>query len=117
MGATLGAIFFGVLVWFAFWYGRRSERKNKKPAIPDEDPTRKPELDTIEARIARQAELEATTANIAEMGDPLSEEERNELQRRRRAAELEGSSPIPPGVVSERYELEARRRGEIFEMS
>lgn len=68
----------------------------------------------MEAR--RKAELE-TRANTAEIGGPLDDEEKGELQRRRRAAELEGSSPVAPGVVDERAELEARRRGEAFEMS
>jgi hypothetical protein len=76
---------------------------------------RKAGFETVEARIAGKSELE-TTANTAEMGEPLSEEEKKELERRRRAAELEGSSPISPGVVSERAELEARRRGELFEV-
>lgn len=72
------------------------------------------EVENVEAR--RKAELE-TTANIAEMGGPLSEDEKTELKNRRRAAELQGSSPVVPGVISERAELEARRRGEVFEMS
>ncbi len=42
---------------------------------------------------------------------PLSEEEKQELERRRRAAELSGELQIPiePGI-DERTELEARRR-------
>jgi len=51
------------------------------------------------------------------MGGPLSEDEKTKLKNRRRAAELQGSSPVVPGVISERAELEARRRGEVFEMS
>jgi hypothetical protein len=48
---------------------------------------------------------------VAEMPAPLSEEERMELERRRRAAELsaELQIPIEPGI-DERSELEARRR-------
>jgi hypothetical protein len=65
----------------------------------------------------RKAELEAGTSRAVEIGEPLSEEEKKELERRRRAAELEGSSPVASGLVSERAELEARRRGEVFEMS
>jgi hypothetical protein len=65
----------------------------------------------------RKAELEARTAQMAEMGEALSEDEKRELERRRRAAELEGNSHIASGVVSERAELEARRSGKVFEMS
>jgi hypothetical protein len=39
----------------------------------------------------------------------LNDEERAELERRRRAAELEGSPVSPVEVVSERAELEALR--------
>jgi hypothetical protein len=56
-------------------------------------------------------------AHIAEMGEALSEDEKRELERRRRAAELEGNSPVAIGSVSERAELEARRSGKVFEMS
>jgi hypothetical protein len=48
-------------------------------------------------------------------GTPLSEEEKKELERRRRAAELEGVTPISlveiggGQKVSERAELEALR--------
>lgn len=54
---------------------------------------------------------------MAEMGEALSEDEKRELERRRRAAELEGNSPVASGVISERAELEARRSGKVFEMS
>jgi hypothetical protein len=64
----------------------------------------------------RKAELEAGTSRAVEIGEPLSEEEK-ELERRRRAAELEGRSPIAGGSVSERAELEARTRREVFEIS
>jgi hypothetical protein len=50
------------------------------------------------------------------MAEALSEDEKRELQRRRRAAELEGSAQgVVPGVVSERVELEARRKGASWE--
>lgn len=68
----------------------------------------------------RKAEFEASearTAQMAEMGEPLSWEEKKELENRRRAAELEGESVGVRAGVSERAELEARRRGEVFEMS
>jgi len=49
-------------------------------------------------------------------GQPLSKEEKEELERRRRASELEGvelSSPVEvEGQSRERWELEARRRQE-----
>ena len=100
------------LILLAFWYGRRTANKNKT-AASDTEPGHKAELENIEAR--KNAEL-ATTANTAEMGAPLDEEEKKELERRRRAAELEGSSPAIPGDVSERAELETRRK-QVFEMS
>jgi len=60
------------------------------------------------------------------MGEPLTVEEKKELDRRRRAAELGGGEPIGPvemgdgkgGVIGERAELEARRKKarEMFEM-
>jgi hypothetical protein len=61
------------------------------------------------------------------MGELLTNEEKKELESRRRAAELQGEEPISPmerssgkggTVVSERAELEARRKkaGEMFEM-
>jgi hypothetical protein len=48
---------------------------------------------------------------VAEMPAPLSGEEKRELERRRRAAELSAELQIPvePGI-DERSELEARRR-------
>jgi hypothetical protein len=49
--------------------------------------------------------------DVAEMPAPLSGEEKQELERRRRAAELSAELQIPlePGI-DERGELEARRR-------
>ncbi len=58
----------------------------------------------------------ATIASTVGMAEALSEDEKRELQRRRRAAELEGSAQgVVPGVVSERVELEARRKGASWE--
>jgi hypothetical protein len=81
----------------AFWYGQRfAKRKNK-------------ESDTVET-----AELGAGRPRGAELaaGEPLNDEEKAELERRRRAAELEGSLPNGPVEIGagERVELEARRR-------
>jgi len=48
------------------------------------------------------------------MGASLYEKEKKGLKRSRRAAELEGSSSVIPGVVSEGAELEASRK-QVFE--
>jgi len=50
---------------------------------------------------------------------PLDEEEKKELEGRRRAAELQGLEGVSPvETVSERAELEARRRvaRDLFEL-
>jgi hypothetical protein len=52
--------------------------------------------------ILRRRELEDTSV-------ALNDEEKAELERRRRAAELEGSPISPVEVASERAELEALR--------
>jgi hypothetical protein len=55
--------------------------------------------------------------NMAEMAVPLSVEEKQELERRRRAAELSGAGTdiIVETGIGERNELEARRR--VYEMA
>jgi hypothetical protein len=52
------------------------------------------------------------------MGEPLNEDEKKELERRRRAAELESMVPVEIGGGGERAELEARRKmaRDLFEM-
>jgi len=52
--------------------------------------------------IPRRRELEDTSV-------PLNREEKTELERRRRAAELEGNSISPIEAPTERAELEALR--------
>jgi hypothetical protein len=92
-------------VWLAFWYGRRSAGATAKNTkyTPDED-------------LVQKAELEAETSRAVEIGETLSEEEKNQLERLR-AAELGSDSPrVAAGEANERTELEARRR-EVFEMS
>jgi hypothetical protein len=101
------------------FYHRRSAAKKRKNenSTPGADLAGQPELDSTEA--GPKAVL-APTANVSEMGGELSEEEKLELERWRMAAELDGSStPVPLGAISERAELEARKRGarEVFEMS
>lgn len=53
-------------------------------------------------------------------GEPLNEEEKAELESKRRAAELEGNVPNSPVEVGagERAELESRRRlaKDMFEL-
>jgi hypothetical protein len=52
------------------------------------------------------------------MGEPLNEDEKKELERRRRAAELESMVPVEIGGGGERAELETRRKmaRDLFEM-
>jgi hypothetical protein len=55
--------------------------------------------------------------DVAEMAAPLSVDEKQELERRRRATELSGAGsdiPVETGI-GERNELEARRR--VYEMA
>ncbi|KAE9374014.1 hypothetical protein N431DRAFT_404488 [Stipitochalara longipes BDJ] len=136
VGAALGAVLIAVLVWFAWWHGRRSAKRSEKllseqgpnspsqgvpvspypPSYtPDTARAMSPELRVGEPR--RDGDL-ATIASTVEAAGPLSEDEKKELQRRRRAAELEGSvHTVVPGVVSERAELESRRKGASWETS
>jgi hypothetical protein len=77
-----------------------------------------PELEMMEHRRVADLDTRASTIVSTDTGAPLSDEEKKELQRRRRAAELEGSvHTVVPGVVSERAELEARRKGANWETS
>jgi hypothetical protein len=83
---------------FAFWYGMRFRgRKDKSDAA---------------GRIFNKPELEA--------GKPLNKQEKAELESRRRAAELQGNSPVEILEIGggERAELEARRRAatDMFEI-
>jgi len=82
---------------FAFWYGKRSATRKKKddePAIPN-----KAELGL---GIPRPKELEDTSM-------PLNAEEKAELERKRRAAELEGNPISAVEIPTERAELEVLR--------
>ncbi|KUJ11507.1 uncharacterized protein LY89DRAFT_674090 [Mollisia scopiformis] len=102
VGVTFGVLLFAAFGAFAFWYGKRaaSRKNNDSGAITND----KAELGS---GVPRRRELEDTSI-------PLNDEEKSELDRRRRAAELEaGSSPISPvETVTERAELEAlRERG------
>ncbi|KAF8854225.1 hypothetical protein BDZ45DRAFT_747768 [Acephala macrosclerotiorum] len=97
IGATFGAVLFAAFGAFTFWYGKRSASRRSKAEGPVTGD--KPELG---AGVPRQKEL---AANV-----PLNEAERSELERRRRAVELDSSSPLrPTDTVSERAELEALR--------
>ena len=90
MGVILGALFFILIVWFAFWYGRHFVAKNEN-ITPVEDWVQK-------------AELEAGISQAVEISEPLSEEG-NERPERLRAAELEGKGISASAVVGERAEL------------
>ena len=109
VGVAFGVLTFILGLWLAFWYGRRTRSSaNDKKSKPD----KKAELEASEAR-----KPELADTGVSEMGEPLSSEEKKELENRRRAVELEGGSiNVPPGF-SERTELEARRRGDVFELS
>jgi hypothetical protein len=52
------------------------------------------------------------------MGEPLNDDEKKELERRRRAAELEARVPVEIGAGGDRAELETRRKvaRDLFEM-
>jgi hypothetical protein len=111
VGVAVGVLIFILGLWLAFWYGRRtrSSGENAKSKL-DKGTGRKAELEASE--ISR-----AQLADVHEMGEPLTAEEKQELENRRRAAELEGESVAVRPRISERAELEARRRGDIFELS
>ncbi len=81
---------------------REAEGRDEKTAVTPIAPIDKPELGP---GIPRRGEMEDTSL-------PLDDEEKAELDRRRRAAELEGSPISAVEVPSERAELEAlRERG------
>jgi len=84
VGVAFGVLTFILGLWLAFWYGRRTRSSaNDKKSKPD----KKAELEASEAR---KSELADT--GISEMGEPLSSEEKKELENQRRAVELEGGS-------------------------
>jgi hypothetical protein len=80
----------------AFWYGRRSAKRKFKPA----------------QSILGMAELDAGTTHPGKIGKILNAEERAELERRRRAADLGGAVSIKLEEIEggERAELETRRK-------
>jgi hypothetical protein len=96
IGVTFGVILFAGFGAFTFWYGKRSATEKKDTGLPIED---KAELGP---GVPRRKELEDTSV-------PLNAKEKAELERRRRAAELEGSPISPVEIPSERAELEALR--------
>jgi hypothetical protein len=89
----------------AFWYGQHLANRKSKAN------------DTVDT-----AELGSGRPRGAELaaGEPLNEEEKAELESRRRTAELEGNVPNSPVEVGagERAELESRRRlaKDMFEL-
>ncbi|KAE9376479.1 hypothetical protein N431DRAFT_181342 [Stipitochalara longipes BDJ] len=108
VGAAVVVLLFIIGLWLAFWYGRRTRSPaGDKQSKNQKNIGEKPELEASEAR----------TAQIHEIGDPLNWDEKQELENRRRAAELDGESVIVRPGISERAELEARRRGDVFELS
>lgn len=100
IGVSLGALFLAGFGAFAFWWGKRSEKRKKKDG--DEATTRMTTKAELGPGIPRRRELEDTSV-------PLNDEEKAELERRRRTAELEGSPVSPVELPSERAQLEALR--------
>jgi hypothetical protein len=100
VGIPILVVLFALGLWFAFRYGRRTqaaaEIKHFEPqTFSEESPS---------------------TVQIQEIGSSLIWEEKRELEGRRGAAELEVKSiSVRPGM-SERPELEAWRRGGVFEL-
>ncbi|PMD24446.1 hypothetical protein NA56DRAFT_745857 [Hyaloscypha hepaticicola] len=102
IGVSLGVLFLAGFGALAFWWGKRSEKRKRggaETAVTPIAPIDKPELGP---GIPRRSEMEDTSL-------PLDDEEKAELERRRRAAELEGSPISPVEVPTERAELEALR--------
>lgn len=89
-------LFFLALSVFTFWYGRRSAALRKGDRAREMN---KPELGP---GIPRRRELADTSV-------PLTSEEKGELDRRRRAAELSGTPITPVELSSERAELQTLR--------
>ncbi|KAN0098219.1 hypothetical protein V8E51_013882 [Hyaloscypha variabilis] len=101
VGVSLGVLLtagFGAAI---FWWGKRSERHNQKKQ-GNEGANVMPDKAELGPGLPRRRELEDTNV-------PLSNEEQEELLRKRIAAELEGSTVSPVKVQSERAELEALR--------
>lgn len=94
VGVALGALVIIPLIWVVFWYDLRSVAKNTKPTL-DED-------------LVQKFELEAGISRAVEIGEPLSEEGNQGLERLS-AVELEGRGISAGSGVSGRAELEARR--------
>lgn len=73
--------------------------------------------DAAGAEVLLPAEKTPTAGHIAELGAPLSPAEKQELQNRRRAAQLTGQGadiPVEDGSA-QRRELEARRKA-VYEL-
>ncbi|KAL2066880.1 hypothetical protein VTL71DRAFT_1304 [Oculimacula yallundae] len=111
IGVVLGIILLVLAGWGLVVYGRRSAiKKNADGGLAD--------------RVGGKSELSAGPEVVrAELPDtPLSEEEKRELERRRRAAELAGDPGLPRVEIAdgtpagERRELEARRAAIRYEM-
>jgi len=90
-------LFFLALSVFTFWYGRRSAALRKEGDRAGE--LNKPELGP---GIPRPRDLADTIVH-------LTSEEKGELDRRRRAAELSGTPISPAELSSERAELQVLR--------
>ncbi|KAH6678174.1 hypothetical protein B0J14DRAFT_316590 [Halenospora varia] len=97
VGVTFGVVLLIAVLVFVFFLGRKTARKNSNPT---------------EATMESKAELHAISRPHELEGEmSLTSEEREELERRRRAVELQGKTLIKPlpltgeEIVSERAEL------------
>ncbi|KAH8662945.1 Ser-Thr-rich glycosyl-phosphatidyl-inositol-anchored membrane family-domain-containing protein [Tricladium varicosporioides] len=99
VGATFGVVIIAGILTLVFCLGRRTAQKKEKGGIGTEP---------------HRVELHGRSqAHELTDGTPLTSEEKVELERRRRASELQGSATVVKkagGVVSERAELEGLRR-------
>lgn len=99
---SLGVLFLAGFGAFTFWWGKRSEKRKRNGNETADTTMGKAELGPGAPR----------RRELADTSIPLTVEEKAELERRRRAAELEGSPISPVEVRTERAELEAlRERG------
>ncbi|KAN0114616.1 hypothetical protein V8E51_004160 [Hyaloscypha variabilis] len=97
VGVSIGVLLLLALSVFAFWYGRRSATQKR---------------DETRSGVFQRSELGPGIPIRRELADtsvPLTAEEKDELGRRRRAAELSGAPINPIELSSERAELQVLR--------
>ncbi|KUJ15002.1 uncharacterized protein LY89DRAFT_127521 [Mollisia scopiformis] len=122
VGAALGGLIIIGLIVFAFVYGRRSAKPKPEPEAPSDVI---PQVETDgKVELGDESKGGINTGVVELKGDiqpiyirPLNEEEKAELESRRRAKELESKVRTEIVVVSpiatERYEIEGVERHEL----